>query len=137
MHQREMADGAVCVIPRICHFEADVLRLGLKALSKNEYLAKHNCEDREGCESSVRFLTPFPPHFSQRSLNSHPNLFPIRMFGFVHHALSSVLISSNTRDRPDSPGPCEKCIGKAEPSKSLSLSLPYLSVSFFASWPTI
>jgi len=50
------------------------------------------------------------------------------MFGFGHHAASFVLISSNTRDRPDSPGPCEKCIGKAEPSKSLSLSLPYLSV---------
>ena len=104
---------------------------------KNEHLEKHNCEDREGFESSVMLLTPFPPHFSQRSLNSHRTLFPIRMFGFVHHALSSALISSNTRDRPDSPVPCEKCIGKSKPSKSLSLSLPYLSVSFSTSWPII
>jgi len=92
----------------------------LPALHRKESLAKHNCEDREGFESSIRFLTPFPPHFSQRSLNSRLSLFPIRMFGFVHYAVSSVHISSNTRDRPDSPGPCEKCIGKAEPSKSLS-----------------
>jgi hypothetical protein len=106
---------------------------GSGALRTNDYLTKHNCEDREGFESSIRFLTPFPPHFSQRSLNSHLNLFPIRMFVFDHHALSSILVSSNIRDRPDSPGPCEKCFGKAEPSKSLSLSLPYLSVSFSAS----
>jgi len=49
------------------------------------------------------------------------------MFGFVHPALPSVHISSNTRDRPDSPGSCAKCFGKAEPSKSLSLSLLYLN----------
>jgi len=119
------------------NLDAWIIQAFLLVSSQKWGLDKHNYEDREGFESSVRFLTPFPPHFSQRSLNSHRTLFPIRMFGFVNHALSSILVSSNTRGRPDSPGPCEKCIGKAEPSKSLSLSLPYLSVSFSTSWLTI
>ena len=58
-------------------------------LRKNEYLAKHNCENREGFESSIRFLTPFPLIYAMNRLY-HSSLCPDHSRRVIPHRAAEV-----------------------------------------------